>query len=97
MAEMTSIGQHVIRVDDKELNLILKGLGALLSPDTVQVRGSERQAIATLNTQLLNSALGKLEERVQQTGQKLDRAREFEEAVKEDAKVVKETIGGLGR
>jgi hypothetical protein len=82
MAEMTSTGQHILRVDDHEFHLILKGLACLLAPDKVKIRGAEKQAVAALNSQLLKTSLDKLEERVRQTEKNLDTAREFEEEAK---------------
>lgn len=59
---MQTRSTYLIKVTDKELTMLLRGLGSLLDPTKVKIRGEERQFVKDLNESLLKSTINNLEQ-----------------------------------
>lgn len=68
---MVQYREYTIKVTEKELNLILKGLVHLIDPKKGVPRGDERKDIAELNHRLLQNVVNMLKLQAEQYARKV--------------------------
>jgi hypothetical protein len=77
MAELVQNRFYQLRLTEKELNLLLKGLVNLVTPTVVTIKGDEREESADLNRRILESVTAQLKQQTEQFEAKTKKAKEL--------------------